>query len=358
MVVVLVLAGTIALGVSQLGAHKVVHILGSARPGWVVAALALMMLSLVARAASWLEILRAAVPDGAVRWPPVLRATMIGVMGSAVFPGRLGEPARVLVVSRQLSGPARQRVPLVAGTVLSQLLLNLVALTILAVVTFSSVPLFHGHEGGVAAAATLGVVLFVVVIIGPRLLAVGRRSRSKRVAAASVSVARLLELARHGLVVFATPRRGIPAALAQLGAWVLQWLSCYTVLLALGLQGDNGAIAAAAVLLAVNVSAVLPPTPANVGVFQAACVVVLAAFGVGAGAGLAYGILLQAVEVVTALALGSAALLGEGMTWREVRRAVSDQQSAEAMSPAAPTSNSPPDGPDQDDESRSRAQAR
>ena len=57
-------------------------------------------------------------------------------------------------------------------------------------------------------------------------------------------------------------------------------------------------------------------------------------------------------------ALGSAALLGEGMTWREVRRAVSDQQSAEAMSPAAPTSNSPPDGPDQDDESRSRAQAR
>ena len=61
---------------------------------------------------------------------------------------------------------------------------------------------------------------------------------------------------------------------------------------------------AAAILLAVNVSAVLPATPSNVGVFQAACLVVLAAYGVGAGAGLAYGIILQAVEVVTALAAG------------------------------------------------------
>jgi phosphatidylinositol alpha-mannosyltransferase len=56
-----------------------------------------------------------------------------------------------------------------------------------------------------------------------------------------------------------------------------------------------------------------------VGVFQAACAVVLAAYGVGAGAGIAYGIILQAVEVITALALGVPALLGEGLRWSDIR---------------------------------------
>ena len=93
------------------------------------------------------------------------------------------------------------------------------------------------------------------------------------------------------------------------------------LLLALGLQAHGGLAAAAAILLAVNVSAVLPATPSTVGVFQAACLVVLAAYGVAAGPALAYGIILQAVEVSTALALGVPALLREGLTWRDVRPA-------------------------------------
>ena len=68
-------------------------------------------------------------------------------------------------------------------------------------------------------------------------------------------------------------------------------------------------------------SAVVPATPSNVGVFQAACVGVLALFGVGYGPALAYGLLLQAVEVLTAVALGVPALLGEGMTWQDIKSA-------------------------------------
>src|SRR5207247_409324 len=79
----------------------------------------------------------------------------------------------------------------------------------------------------------------------------------------------------------------------------------------LGLQSQADRSTAAAILLAVNVSAILPATPSNVGVFQAACLVVLAAYGVAAGPAIAYGIILQAVEVVTALGLGVPALLRE-----------------------------------------------
>ncbi len=73
-------------------------------------------------------------------------------------------------------------------------------------------------------------------------------------------------------------------------------------------------------LFAVNVTAVVPATPANVGVFQAACVAVLAgAYHVSTPDAIAYGIVLQAVELATALIMGLPALVNEGLSWREVR---------------------------------------
>jgi phosphatidyl-myo-inositol alpha-mannosyltransferase len=332
-VALLILAAILAFALSRLGLHRVGNALTSAQPGWIVLALALMGLSLLLRAGSWHEVLRAALPDTPVAWAPVIRATMIGVMGSAVFPGRVGEPAKMLVLTRRLPGSSRRQLPVVAGTVFSQTLINLLALAILATVTFTSLDLLRQHVSGLAIALAVPLVICLLVLLGPWLLARAQRSHSLRIALAATTLARLLRLGRQGLAAFANPRHGIPAVLLQLLAWTLQWLACYAVLCALGLQSHEGLTAAAAVLLAVNVSAVLPATPSNVGVFQAACLVVLAAYGVGAGPALAYGIILQAVEVLTALALGLPALLGEGMTWRDIRGAATleGQESAEPL---------------------------
>jgi phosphatidylinositol alpha-mannosyltransferase len=126
---------------------------------------------------------------------------------------------------------------------------------------------------------------------------------------------------RTGLRVFRHPRQWLPAALAQFAAWGLQAASCYAVLRALDLQRGTGWPAAAAVLVAVNVTAVVPVTPSNVGVFQAACIAVLAGFGVAGADALAYGLVLQATEVLTSVVLGVVALAGEGLSWRQLRRA-------------------------------------
>ena len=92
------------------------------------------------------------------------------------------------------------------------------------------------------------------------------------------------------------------------------------LLVALGLDGAADLGAAAAVLFAVNVTAVLPVTPSNLGVFQAACVAVLTgAYGIDAAQALGYGIILQAVEIATAVVMGAPALVKEGLSWREVR---------------------------------------
>jgi phosphatidyl-myo-inositol alpha-mannosyltransferase len=316
---ILLLAALVAFAVSRLDLQRVGHALITATPGWIVLAIVLMALSLVLRSMSWHETLRAALPETPIRWAPVARATMIGVMASALVPGRIGEPTRVLVLTRRLDGRASTLLPVVAGTVFSQTLINLLALAILLAVSFTSVPLLHGHTAGLASALAVPLAVCVLVLVGPRLLRLGTRSRSPRVVRAANTLERLLNLARRGLLVFASPRFGIPAVASQLLAWALQWLACYCVLLALGLESQAGPVAAAAILLAVNLSAVLPATPSNVGVFQAACLVVLAAYGVGAGQAVAYGIILQAVEVVTALMLGVPALLKEGLSWRDIR---------------------------------------
>jgi len=309
----------LVLALSRLDFSRIGHTLITATPGWIVLALALMAGSLLLRSVSWHQTLLAALPETPIGLTAVTRATMIGVMASALFPGRIGEPSRVLVLTRRLEGSNRSLLPVVAGTVFSQTLINLLALAILAAITLTGAPLLNGHLTGVALALALPLAACVLVLLGPRLLSLGRRSGSARVALAAGAVDRMLRLARRGLLVFARPRYGARAIASQLLAWALQWLACYSVLLALGLQSQAGLLAAAAILLAVNVSAVVPATPSNVGVFQAACLVVLAAYGVGAGPGLAYGIILQAVEVVTALMLGVPALLGEGLTWQEIR---------------------------------------
>jgi len=329
--VAILLAGLVAFALSRLELRRVGHALITATPGWIALALVLMSLAMLMRSVSWHQTLRAALPDTPIGWMHVIQATMIGVMASAVFPGRIGEPTRVLVLSRRLEGRTSRLVPTVAGTVFSQTLINLLALGILLVVTFTSVPLGRGHVSGIAIALLVPLAVCVLVLVGPRLLRIARRSRSPRVAAAALRIGRALQLARRGLVVFARPRYGITAIASQLLAWALQWLACYSVALALGLQAHAGLATAAAILLAINLSAILPPTPSNVGVFQAACLVVLAAYGVSAGPAVAYGIILQAVEVVTALALGVPALLKEGMSWRDIRPSMAESAGESAQ---------------------------
>src|SRR3954462_2519028 len=310
-------AGLAALALQRLGMDSIGNALLNAKTFWVFAALALMCTSMLLRAESWHAILRAALPGVRVRRRDAARGIMIGVLMSATLPARLGEPSRALIVARRL-GRVRERLPVVLGTIVSQTLLNLVALVILGSIMFATVGLFQGHETALVVATILPVVLLALVLSMPALLRRGKPSRFVRVQQAAAKARAALVQVRRGLEVFRHPKAGAWAAFVQILAWGIQWIACYTLLVALGL-GRVGVGAAAAVLFAVNVTAALPATPSNIGVFQAACVAVLSAYGVGHTDALAYGIILQAVEIATAFALGMPALVREGMSWKDLR---------------------------------------
>ena len=224
------------------------------------------------------------------------------------------------------------------GTLVSQTLLNVLALMILGGVMFSTVGLFAGRQQALVwYALRARSSCSCVVLVAPALLR-SARPRAPRGRALARRGARRAARVRSGLRVFRAPapgrrRRRRPAR--RRGR--CSGSSCYLLLVALGLDDRADLGAAAAVLFAVNVTAVLPVTPSNLGVFQAACVAVLTgAYGVSAADALGYGIILQAVEIATAVVMGAPALVKEGLSWREVRlRALH----------AAPVSLGPRDAP-------------
>jgi phosphatidylinositol alpha-mannosyltransferase len=310
--------GLTALALDRIGMQSIGQALIGAAPTWILVGFALMCLSMLIRAEAWHAILRAALPGTPVRRRDAARGTMIGVLMSATLPARLGEPSRALIVARRL-GRMRDRFPVVLGTLVSQTLMNLFALSVLGTVMFATVGLFNGNEDALVIATIAPVVVLALVVSLPWLLRRGRPTRFQRLQQAAAAVRRATTQVRLGLQVFGRPRLGAWALVMQLLAWAIQWVACYTLLVALGLDSHAGMGAAAAVLFAVNVTAALPATPSNLGVFQAACVAVLSAYGVGKTDAFAYGIILQAVEICTALALGMPALVREGMTWRDLR---------------------------------------
>jgi phosphatidylinositol alpha-mannosyltransferase len=324
------------LALRKIGLGNIATALLRSSPAFVLLALALMCASMVLRAFSWHAILRAALPRARIRLSDAAQGTFIGVLMSSTLPARLGEPSRALVVARRTGRP-RENLPVVLGTLVSQTLLNLVALAALGSVMFSSVDLFNGHQNALVFAAVAPAALLVLVLLAPIVLRASAGRRFGRVHAVVDQIRNAMTRVRAGLTVFRRPRLGAIATVSQLSAWAVQWIACYMLLLALGLSAQAGLPAAAAVLFAVNVTAVLPATPANLGVFQAACAAVLhTGWHVGYGTGVAYGVILQAVEVTAAIMMGMPALLKEGMSWREVR--LRAMHAAPVKLPARPSS--------------------
>lgn len=311
------------LALQRIGVGPVVASIVASSPGLVAAGLGLMCLSMFVRGLAWHAILRVAPTWRRARRRDALQGTFIGVLMSATLPARLGEPSRALIVARRI-GRARETLPVVLGTMVSQTLLNLLALGLLGLSMLCGAPLLQGKGGVLLAPALVPLGALMLVLLAPVL--VPRSAERSRVGASGGlhalmrSARRALLLAREGMRIFRRPRQAALATGAQLAAWALQCASCWLLLMALGLDGRVGLAGAAGVLFAVNVTAAIPATPANVGVFQAACVAVLSgAYHVSTPDAIAYGIILQAVELATAMLMGLPALVNEGLSWREVR---------------------------------------
>jgi phosphatidylinositol alpha-mannosyltransferase len=317
-----VLGGVIALlAALAYAAHvdvgAVLSTLFSSEPGTVLGALVVMCLAMSLRAGAWKLLLRSSDVDRQPSLRQVLNATYIGVLMSATLPARMGEPSRAFVLARHTGDLARS-LPRVTRTIVAQSLINVVALGVLAAFGASGTSIGQAHR--VLLILLAFVPLAAILLFSALPYAIAAVPGSTRLEAIASSAAALGRLVLDGLS-FRAPLSALAASVAQLAAWGLQLLGCWLVLMAFGLEHTVGFAGAAAVLFAINITSVLPATPANVGVFQAACALVLVGgFHVSAPSAIAFGIVLQAVELATAMLMGFPALAAEHLSWRQLRR--------------------------------------
>ncbi len=170
----------------------------------MIIATALMMVSMLLRAASWFSIAKAALPTRPLRRRDVTSATMIGVLMSATLPARLGEPARAMVLSRR-TGRMRETFPVLLGTLVSQTVFNILALVLLGVIIVSTTDLFHSSSTNLFIVSLLPLLALVGVALAPTVV---RGSGDGRFARALAAARGALLRVRVGLQVFRHPRRG------------------------------------------------------------------------------------------------------------------------------------------------------
>lgn len=277
---------------------------------WIVAAVLINLFSVIVRAHAWNIILKQAILPPWPRRRTVFSAFCIGLLGNAALPGRVGELARVAVVTRHI-----KRRPgvwaAVVGTVFAHRLFDVVASIILVLFTLYVAPVPEWAQP----------VLAVVVGVGLGLLLAGflvARRHHRPLSEELGSVRRVLHMARRGLTVLRRPVPALEALFFQLVGWTAQLFAVYTALLAFGI---NPSIEAAALVLVVmNVVMIFPFWPGNIGLVQAAVAAALLPYGVNYGHGVVFGIGLQAIEASVGLGLGFIFLAREGFTFAMLKR--------------------------------------
>ena len=272
---------------------------------WVAVAVGLNLASVVARAIAWRTVINQAMPEPHPGNLLVFSAFSVGLFANAVLPGRIGELARVAVLTRKL--PKRKGVwATLVGTVFAHRVFDLVPVVLLIgyVVLTAKIPSWAITSLVIFVGA--GSLLFTFAFVSarrPHIAKVDHLGGARRI----------VTMAREGLGVMRSPLRTLVAILFQVAGWTCQLLAVWATMRAFDIHAPLPA--AAVVLLLMNVATVFPLWPGNVGLTQVAIATPLGSYGVAYAHGLAYGFGLQAIEASVGIGVGLVFLAREGLSF-------------------------------------------
>jgi glycosyltransferase 2 family protein len=286
---------------------------------WIVAALALNLVSVLFRAVSWRLTIGQALPDPQPPFRTVFSAFSVGLLGNAVLPARAGELARVAVLRRHLPH-GRGTSATLLGTVFAHRLFDLFPVLLLVAYVLATAKIPHWAVTSLYVVGLVGLGLFTLAVLSAR-----RHHRT--VLDGAGTVRRLLVMARQGLAVMKAPIAAAAAVMLQTLGWAMQLAAVWVAMQAFDI--DAPLPAAGLVLLLMNVATIFPLWPGNIGLLQAAVALPLVQYGVAYTTGFAYGLVLQVVEMSVGVGIGVLFLAREGLTFASLQRMEEDEEDRE-----------------------------
>jgi glycosyltransferase 2 family protein len=272
---------------------------------WIVVAIALNLLSVVVRAVAWTIVIHSAVEPPRPAPILVFSAFSVGLFANAVLPGRIGELARVAVLTRKMNRRRGLWATLV-GTVFAHRVFDIVPVVLLVLYVVATANIPNSARASLLFVIGVGVGLFAFAFVSARRPhAVDHEVRGP--------VRRILAMGRQGLGVMRSPVGAAGAIFFQICGWVCQILAVWTAMRAFDIHASLPV--AGVVLLLMNVVTIFPFWPGNVGLVQVAIASALVGYGVAYGRGIAYGFGLQAIEASVGIGVGLLFLAREGLSF-------------------------------------------
>ena len=272
---------------------------------WVVVAIGFNLLSVVVRALAWTTVINSAMEPPRPRARLVFSAFSVGLFANAVLPGRIGELARVAVLTRKMPGRKGAWATLV-GTVFAHRIFDVVPVILLVLYVVATAGIPTSARSILLTVIVVGVGLFVFAFV------TGRRAPPQLRVESLGPARRLLAMGRAGLAVMRSLRATALAIVFQSCGWACQLFAVYTAMRAFDIHAPLAA--AGVVLLLMNVVTIFPFWPGNVGLVQATLASALTGYGVAYYTGFAYGFGLQAIEASVGIGVGLIFLAREGLS--------------------------------------------
>ncbi|HEY7691681.1 MAG TPA: lysylphosphatidylglycerol synthase transmembrane domain-containing protein [Gaiellaceae bacterium] len=260
---------------------------------WLVPSIALLFVAQLVRAWRWQYLFAAATRPP---YLPAFEATLLGQLFNNILPARAGEVARIVALHRT-AGTSRAET---TSTVVVERLWDVLVLLALLFVFVPWMP----PVTWLRTAAILAIVLFVATVAA---VAVLLRWGERPFLVLLRPLARLglpfltLERAEHAAAAFVRGaaslrdwRLGMIAPALTAVSWIPLVLSTWTLML--GFHLGLSVVAGLLVTIAASLSLVLPSSPGAVGVFEAASLVGLKAYGIDKAEALSFAILFHAVN--------------------------------------------------------------
>lgn len=282
------------------------HALTSGEPAWLAPAFGVFALAYAVRLLRWWLLFA---PESRPGVRPLVRALLAGEFFTSLLPvARLGDVARIVVLYRA-AGTSRAET---AGTIVAERTYDVAALLLLLFVAVPFAPPVTWLRAAALALATVGLALAVAVVLlnvfGSRPLELvlwpfARLSGFSR-DRSDLAAARIL----RGLRGLLRPR----VAAAAFGLSAASWLcvaASYTLAMRV-VDLELGLDAGIVVAVGTTFSLLVPGLPASVGLFEAATIVALKPFGVGAARALSAGVVIHVLTFAPFLVLGPLALRG------------------------------------------------
>lgn len=277
---------------------------------WVAVAVLINFASVLGRSGAWKIVVDEALAPPHPRSRTVFSAFCVGLLGNAALPGRVGEIARVMVLTRHIRRRPGSWATIV-GTVFAHRLFDVVAAVglVIYVLYAARLPRWAVPGLGIALGVGIGALLAGVLLV---------RFRTPRPLDDLGPVRRILHLGRYGLEVLKRPGPALGALGLQLLGWGLQLAAVWAAFHAFRI--DAPVSAAALVLVLMNIATIVPLWPGNFGLTQAAIALPLLSYGVDYAHGFAFGIGLQVIEASVGVGLGLVFLAREGFSFAMLRR--------------------------------------